>query len=116
MTLIVTSTLPRVACEYGQISSCAFVATAFVSASNAHGGNESTILTLNNVFSHFGAVIVPTGYTGEDPYGAGGNPYGTGYPSGGATDAPLPDDVQAKARYQGERLAKIAGLLQPLRG
>lgn len=91
-------------------------ATAFVSASNAHGGNESTILTLNNVFSHFGAVIVPTGYTGEDPYGAGGNPYGTGYPSGGATDAPLPDDVQAKARYQGERLAKIAGLLQPLRG
>ncbi|CAB4899832.1 unannotated protein [freshwater metagenome] len=89
-------------------------ATAFVSASNAHGGNESTILTLNNVFSHWGAIIVPTGYTSADPYSAGGNPYGTSYPSAGGTDA-IPDEVVAAGKAQGARLAQIARLLQPLR-
>jgi NAD(P)H dehydrogenase (quinone) len=89
-------------------------ATAFVSASNAHGGNESTLLTLNNVFSHWGAIIVPTGYTSADPYSAGGNPYGTSYPSGGSSDA-LPDDVTAAGKAQGSRLAQVARLLQPLR-
>lgn len=89
-------------------------ATGFVSASNAHGGNESTILTLFNVFAHWGAVIVPTGYTSADPYSAGGNPYGTSHPSGGATDA-VPDDVVAAGRAQGARLTQIADLLGPLR-
>ncbi len=96
----------------GQLANKA--ATAFVSASNAHGGNESTLLTLNNVFSHWGAIIVPTGYTSADPYSAGGNPYGTSYPSGGATDA-VPDDVVAAGKAQGARLAQVARLLQPLR-
>jgi NAD(P)H dehydrogenase (quinone) len=98
----------------GQLANKA--ATAFVSASNAHGGNESTILTLHNVFAHWGAIVVPTGYTSDNPYSAGGNPYGIGYPSGGATDAPLPDDVEAAARYQGARVARVAELLGPLRG
>lgn len=90
-------------------------ATAFVSASNAHGGNESTLLTLNNVFSHWGAIIVPPGYTSADPYSAGGNPYGTSHASGGATDTPIPDDVVAAGRAQGARLAQVARLTQPLR-
>lgn len=89
-------------------------ATAFVSASNAHGGNESTLLTLTNVFSHWGAIVVPPGYTSPDPYSAGGNPYGTSFASGGASD-PLPDDVVAAGKHQGARLAQIARLLQPLR-
>jgi NAD(P)H dehydrogenase (quinone) len=96
----------------GQLANKA--ATGFVSASNAHGGNESTLLTLNNVFSHWGAIIVPTGYTSNDPYSAGGNPYGTSYPSGGATDA-IPDDVAAAGRTQGARLARVAELIAPLR-
>jgi NAD(P)H dehydrogenase (quinone) len=39
------------------------VATAFRSAQNPHGGQESTILALNNTFYHWGMVIVPLGYT-----------------------------------------------------
>jgi NAD(P)H dehydrogenase (quinone) len=94
--------------QQGQLANKA--ATAFVSASNAHGGNESTILTLNNVFSHFGAVIVPPGYTDPLLFEAGGNPYGVSNASGGksstATDAEL-----IAARYQGRRLAEVTAKL-----
>ena len=38
------------------------VATSFTSTGTAHGGQESTLLALNNVFYHWGAVIVPPGY------------------------------------------------------
>jgi len=82
-------------------------ATAFTSAQNTHGGNESTILTLFNVFSHFGAVIVPPGYTDPLLFAAGGNPYGTSAPSGGNPDA-VADEVLAAARFQGRRLAEIS--------
>lgn len=81
-------------------------ATAFTSAQNTHGGNESTILTLFNVFSHFGAVIVPPGYTDPLLYAAGGNPYGTSVPSGGNSDA-ASEEALAAARYQGRRLAEM---------
>ncbi|WP_026911547.1 NAD(P)H:quinone oxidoreductase [Patulibacter minatonensis] len=90
-------------------------ATSFVSASNAHGGNESTLIALNNVYSHWGAIIVPSGYTSANPYTAGGNPYGTGYASGGATDTPLPDEYVEAAKAQGARLAQVTRLIQPLR-
>ncbi|KQS73693.1 NAD(P)H:quinone oxidoreductase [Modestobacter sp. Leaf380] len=82
-------------------------ATAFTSAQNTHGGNESTILTLFNVFSHFGAVIVPPGYTDPLLFAAGGNPYGTSAPSAGNADA-ASDEALAAARYQGRRLAEIS--------
>lgn len=85
-------------------------ATAFTSAQNVHGGNESTILTLFHVFTHFGAVIVPPGYTDPILFEAGGNPYGTSNASGGkaatATEAEL-----AAARYQGRRLAEVTAKL-----
>lgn len=99
--------------QQGQLANKA--ATSFVSASNAHGGNESTLLTLNNVYAHWGAIIVPSGYTSEDAYSGGGNPYGTGYASGGATDTPLPDEYVRVARHQGARLATVAALIAPLR-
>src|SRR4051812_32559767 len=38
-------------------------ATAFTSAANAQGGNESTLLALYNTFYHWGTFIVPPGYT-----------------------------------------------------
>lgn len=56
--------------------------TAFTSAFNRHGGNEATILSLANVFYHWGALIVPPGFTDQVVYAAGGNPYGTSYLSG----------------------------------
>ncbi|MDX3195779.1 NAD(P)H-dependent oxidoreductase [Streptomyces sp. MN03-5084-2B] len=39
------------------------VATSFTTASTAHGGLESTLLAINNVFYHWGAIVVPLGYT-----------------------------------------------------
>lgn len=80
--------------------------TAFTSAFNRHGGNEATILSLGNVFYHWGSLIVPPGFTDPAVSAAGGNPYGAssfgppieGGPAGEALDA---------ARYQGRRLAEI---------
>jgi NAD(P)H dehydrogenase (quinone) len=81
-------------------------ATAFTSAFNRHGGNEATILSLSNVFYHWGALIVPPGYTDPAVYAAGGNPYGTSALTGLAGDGPDAAALDA-ARYQGRRLAQI---------
>ncbi|MFF7394390.1 NAD(P)H:quinone oxidoreductase [Streptomyces scabiei] len=84
--------------------------TAFVSSAERHGGQESTILSLNNVFYHWGAVIVPLGYTDDAVYASGGNPYGTSWPAG--FPSILPDETAlACARFQGARLARFTTLL-----
>ncbi|MCC5577425.1 NAD(P)H:quinone oxidoreductase [Microtetraspora sp. AC03309] len=81
--------------------------TAFTSAYNRHGGNEATILSLSNVFYHWGALIVPPGFTDPAVHAAGGNPYGAS-----AVTGPSGNDLQAAAleaaRYQGRRLARTA--------
>jgi NAD(P)H dehydrogenase (quinone) len=79
--------------------------TAFTSAFNRHGGSEATILSLANVFYHWGALIVPPGFTDPVVYGAGGNPYGTSFVTGPAGDGPDAAALEA-ARYQGRRLAQ----------
>ena len=80
--------------------------TAFTSAFNRHGGNEATILSLGNVFYHWGALIVPPGYADPAVYAAGGNPYGTSFVTGPAGSGPDAAALEA-ARYQGRRLAQI---------
>lgn len=84
-------------------------ATAFVGSSYPHGGQETTLMTIYNMMYHWGAVIVPPGYTDPSISKAGGNPYGTSYtdPRGGT----LSDEVLAAARFQGARLARYAGVL-----
>ena len=84
--------------------------TAFTSAFNRHGGSEATILSLGNVFYHWGALIVPPGYTDPVVYTAGGNPYGTSYVTGPTGDGPDAAALDA-ARYQGRRLARITSRL-----
>jgi NAD(P)H dehydrogenase (quinone) len=84
--------------------------TTFVSAAEQHGGIESTILALNNVFYHWGAIIVPVGYTDDTVYASGGNPYGTSWAAGFPSS--LPDEATlASARYQGSRLAHFTSVL-----
>ena len=86
--------------------------TAFTSAANPNGGMESTLLSLSNVFYHWGAVLVPPGYTHVAVTAAGGNPYGAAYASngtGGSLAAAL-----AAARHQGHRLARYAAAITPL--
>jgi len=84
--------------------------TTFVSSAEQHGGQEATILSLNNVFYHWGCVIIPLGYTDDVVFAAGGNPYGTSWPAG--FPSTMPDETTlACARYQGGRLAHFARLL-----
>jgi NAD(P)H dehydrogenase (quinone) len=88
--------------------------TTFVSSAERHGGQEATIISLNNVFYHWGSVIVPLGYTDDVVYEAGGNPYGTSWPAG--FPSAMPDEVTLRcARYQGARLARLAAVLAPAR-
>ncbi|MFC7556345.1 NAD(P)H:quinone oxidoreductase [Pseudoroseomonas wenyumeiae] len=84
-------------------------AGAFGGAGNIHGGQEATLLALQNVFYHWGAVIVPVGYTDPSLYAAGGNPYGVSFtdPKGGE----MPAAQLAAARFQGERIARYAAVL-----
>lgn len=81
-------------------------ATAFTSAFNRHGGSEATILSLANVFYHWGALIVPPGFTDPVVHAAGGNPYGTSFVTGPAGEGPDAAALEA-ARYQGRRLAEF---------
>jgi NAD(P)H dehydrogenase (quinone) len=83
------------------------VGTAFTSAQTEHGGHESTILALNNTLYHWGAIVLPLGYTVHEVFNGGGNPYGTSFTSdhhvGGPDEATL-----VVARAQGARLARVA--------
>ncbi|WP_433521307.1 NAD(P)H:quinone oxidoreductase [Nocardia pseudovaccinii] len=88
--------------------------TAFVSSAEKHGGQEATILSLNNVFYHWGCLILPLGYTDDIVYAAGGNPYGTSWPAG--FPSAMPDEtVLACAHYQGRRLVEFARALSVVR-
>jgi NAD(P)H dehydrogenase (quinone) len=86
------------------------VATSFTSSQTTHGGQESTILALNNTFYHWGVVVLPLGYTVHEVFAAGGNPYGTSFVSGHQVSGP-DEQALALARYQGQRLARYAAVV-----
>jgi NAD(P)H dehydrogenase (quinone) len=81
------------------------IATGFTSAHNAHGGQETTLLSMYQVFMHWGAILVPPGYTDDTIYAAGGNPYGISATHGKVEPA------LAAARYQGRRITEMAAAL-----
>ena len=85
------------------------VVGGFTSAQNAHGGQESTLLSMYNVFMHWGAIIVTPGYLSQEVFGAGGNPYGVS--STDPTDGSGPSEEElAAARYLGRRIAEKAAV------
>jgi NAD(P)H dehydrogenase (quinone) len=86
------------------------VATSFTSSQTTHGGQESTILALNNTFYHWGMVVLPLGYTVQEVFAAGGNPYGTSFVSGHRVTGP-DEQALALARYQGQRLARYSAVV-----
>jgi NAD(P)H dehydrogenase (quinone) len=64
------------------------------------------ILSLGNVFYHWGSLIVPPGYTDPAVSAAGGNPYGASSFGPPSEAGPAGEALNA-ARYQGRRLAEI---------
>ena len=89
------------------------VATGFTSASTGHGGLESTILALNNVFYHWGSIVLPVGYTAPI-FHEHGNPYGASWVS--RKSAPPDDTALEASRQQGRRLADVTAALVRGRG
>ena len=81
-------------------------ASAMSSAQNPHGGQETTVQSLNNTFAHWGAIIVPPGYTDPVTFQSGGNPYGVTVTATG--DGVIPDAVQDAIRHQARRLVEFA--------
>jgi NAD(P)H dehydrogenase (quinone) len=81
-------------------------ASAMTSAQNVHGGQETTLIGLYTSFMHWGAVLVPPGYTDPVLYAAGGNPYGTSVNAGTITD-----EQKAAIQHQTRRLVEIAAKL-----
>ena len=90
------------------------VATSFTSAQTEHGGQESTLLALNNTLYHWGAIVVPLGYTVHEVFNGGGNPYGASFTSGHSVGGP-DEQTRLVARAQGARLARIAGVIRAAR-
>lgn len=79
--------------------------SAMTSAQNPHGGQESTILGLYTTMMHWGAIIVPPGYTDPSMFASGGNPYGVSVTAG---SGPISDESRAAIRHQARRLVEIA--------
>ncbi len=83
------------------------VVSAMATASNPHGGQESTILTLYTSLFHWGAIIAAPGYTDPVVFAAGGNPYGVS-----ATidqQGNVKEDVREAVFHQAKRTVTIAG-------
>lgn len=89
------------------------VVSAMASAQNSHGGQEQTILAIYTTMMHWGAIIVPTGYTDPSIFKAGGNPYGTSVTAG--TDG-MVEDVEDAVRHQARRLVEIASMIKSCSG
>lgn len=86
------------------------VVSAMTSAQNAHGGQEATILALYTTMYHWGAIVVPPGYTDQVLFAAGGNPYGTSVSVG--QDGNMKEDVQAAVKHQARRTVTVAEWLK----
>ena len=83
------------------------VVSAMTSAGNANGGQEVTIQSLYTSMMHWGAIIVPTGYTDKSIYVAGGNPYGTSVTVD--RDSKMIEDVEGAVKHQAKRTVMVAG-------
>lgn len=81
------------------------VVTAMSSAMNVNGGQEQTVHALYTTMMHWGAIIVPVGYTDGSVYAAGGNPYGT---TGTATRDGFGNDLEGAVKHQAKRLVEVA--------
>lgn len=85
------------------------VVTGMTSASNLHGGQETTLLSLYKTMHHWGAIVVPPGYTNEIMFKAGGNPYGVSVSAG---DDNLNQQIKEAVTHQVTRTLQIAGWIK----
>ncbi len=77
--------------------------SAMTSSQTLHGGQESTLLGLYVTFMHWGAILVPPGYTDPVIFETG-NPYGYS-----AIPGQIDDKAKAAIAHQATRLVEFAG-------
>lgn len=90
-------------------------AGVFTASSSAHGGQESTLLTMALPLVHHGMIWIGVPYTVAELFSTttGGGPYGASHVASGSTQSPeaaptlSPDEVNI-ARALGERVARFA--------
>jgi len=70
--------------QEGKLANKTFTATT--SAGNVHGGQETTLMSLYTTAIHWGAILVPPGYTDAVKFEDGGNPYGFSFAAGSLDD------------------------------
>ncbi len=86
--------------------------SVITSSNTQHGGQESTILSFHITLLHHGMVIIglPYAFQGQMTMDeiSGGSPYGASTIAGGDGSRFPSENELAGARYQGERVARIA--------
>lgn len=91
------------------------VGGAFTSTASQHGGQETTLFSIITNLLHFGMTIVGLDYGHSGQMGhetvVGGAPYGATTIAGGDGSRPPSDTELEGARYQGRRVAEVAGKL-----
>ncbi len=85
-------------------------ACVFTSTASAHGGQESTLLSMMLPLLHHGMLLVGLPYTESalSTTRSGGTPYGASHLAGGEGNPTLTEDERQLAFAQGRRLASIA--------
>jgi NAD(P)H dehydrogenase (quinone) len=86
------------------------VVAAFTSTATAHGGQETTLLSLYTTFCHWGCVIVPPGYLDPVQFQVG-NPYGASHVSADGQN-PVGDPERASMHFTAQRAVEIATALK----
>jgi NAD(P)H dehydrogenase (quinone) len=94
-------------------------AGVFTSTATIHGGQETTIFTTWAPLVHLGMILIGSPY-GQNQHilttdGIGGSPYGPSTLAGPKNDREPIELELLTARNLGTRLAKVSGLLKPLR-
>ncbi len=92
-------------------------AALFTSSGTAHGGQESTLLSMLLPLLHHGMIITGIPFTESrlSTTCSGGSPYGATHVAGNDGSRSVTEDEKELARTLGRRLARISSCLQDLR-
>jgi NAD(P)H dehydrogenase (quinone) len=86
------------------------VYAGFTSSNTAHGGQETTLLTLYVTLMHFGGIIVPPGYTDAVKF-VDGNPYGVSLTAGHDNIGEFDDATNNALDHLANRVVSVADRL-----
>jgi NAD(P)H dehydrogenase (quinone) len=86
------------------------VYAGFTSTNTAHGGQETTLLTLYVTLMHFGGIIVPPGYTDAVKF-VDGNPYGASLTAGHDNIGEFDDATNNALDHLATRVVSVADRL-----